>query len=252
MADEATQDNATPTGGEGESAQKPNLAELLKDEAIRSELSRLIQSEADKRASTIEKNLRRQLVDEAEARRKAAEDEELRALAKNRDFNDLGERVAGKLLEEDSRMKVAEEFTAGVERFLMENPEFRSIGEEKVQEVYTSIKSRNGSVLDLIVELSKEKANTSAASAYERARQENRQELEALLAEYGLQKRTQDAAEGNAPSQGVSGQAGDRATTASDNEILDAYNRGEDVPREKVLEILKKQGIDLGVKIPRK
>jgi len=254
MTDESQpQDNAAtapPAGGEQQA--QPNIEEILANESVRAEIQRMIQSEADKRVNTIEKRMQREAVTRAEDLKRQAEQAELQALRSEGNFTALGEKVANTMAVEETYKGAVEQVSGQVETFLLENPEFRVIGEDKVQELYADVKGKGGSVFDLMTALTNAKVEHSVSSLSEKIREDSRKELESVLAEHGLAKRSAAVAEGDAPSEGVSRQAGSNTAGTSDTQLLDAFNRGEDVPMATVLEILRKQGIDLGVKIPRK
>src|SRR3972149_2001982 len=103
------------------------IASLVKDER----LAKIIQSEADKRAATIEKRMRSEQANRLDALKRQRENDELLTLVDNEDYEGLGERTAKTLQEQRTMQAAAVQFSGALEGILKEHPEFRGLGSDK-------------------------------------------------------------------------------------------------------------------------
>lgn len=236
---EEQNENDTETTEGGQKSTEIDIEQLLKDPKVEEALSRRVQAEADKRAATIEKRLRREMqTTRADAQRRVA-DMEYEGLVDAEDYEGLGRKAAERYASDKTLKDTAAKVSATIESMLLERPEFRALGEDKVEEIYDKVRREGGNVVDLAVQLTEELADHRSAGVVAKAQSEWQKEMEALRTELGLKKRDADpgVSEEAARSRGTQ-------TSADDDAILEAYGDGKDVDVNEVKKIFKKRGID--------
>lgn len=208
------------------------IAELVKDER----LARLIQSEADKRAATIEKRIRAEQSNRLDALKRQREQDELLSLVDNEDYAGLGERTAKTLQEQRTMQAAAVQFSGALEGILREHPEFRSLGQDKIDEISADVVTKEGNVVDFMLGLSAAKQEQAVQASIAAAQKTFAAEMDAKLAEYGLSRREKEGG----PDETVSGATGSVATADEDKILADPSTS------TKVLkEILHRRGIQV-------
>jgi hypothetical protein len=178
---------------------KPKTAEEIKAELLASEeVKRQIQSEKDKEIAKEKRRLAKEARerDRQEALRKAAIEKQ--RLREEEDYEGLGKLYA----DEEREAKEAGE------TWIRENPEYVSaLGEDRVDEIIESVKSRRGNFYELQFELGKALADKRVADTtgnLEKSITDRVNEaVEAALASAGVQKRTEDAEKGEAAVESV-------------------------------------------------
>ena len=206
------------------------IASLVKDER----LAKIIQSEADKRAATIEKRMRSEQANRLDALKRQRENDELLTLVDNEDYEGLGERTAKTLQEQRTMQAAAVQFSGALEGILKEHPEFRGLGQDKIDEVYQEVITNQGNVVDFMLGLSKARETQAIEVSIATAQKSFAAELDAKLAEYGLSRREKEGG----PDENVSGTTGNAATADED-----ALLENPDTPTKVLKEILSKRGI---------
>jgi len=207
------------------------------------EVQKQLQSLKDKEAARVERQFNERLTREAAARERMAQERELDSLVQSEDFDSLGRRTADERARTKNLTEAAKEVTAVMEDLIRQRPEFKDLGEEAFTNIYNSVKDRQGTIIDLMADLSIEKYSQDLTKQVKAAMDKMGEEVDARFASYGLEKRTEDAEKGNAPSAAISKGKGASAPTGSDDELLEAYGRGEDIPQDKIRTILAERGI---------
>jgi hypothetical protein len=245
--EDSNEDSTTNDEEQSEGTDNTPSSDELTPEQIEKALSsetgrRLLQSEADKRQAAYERRARTERAAEVEKLRKQREDQELLDLAEREDYAGLGERTAQSLQKQRQLAEAAQQVTGAIEGVVKEHPEFRTIGEERMTELYEAVASRGGSVVDFMVDLAKEKESQGVKSALAEAKQEFSTELEAKLAEFGLSKRTEEGG----PDAEVSGGGTPAGNLSDEDKILERWNSGDpSMDIKEVRPILKKRGIEV-------
>ena len=206
------------------------IASLVKDER----LAKIIQSEADKRAATIEKRMRVEQSQRLAASKAQREQDELLSLVDDEDYEGLGKRTAQTLQSTRSMQDAAVQFTGALEGILKEHPEFRGLGQDRIDEVYQDVIDKQGNVVDFMIGLSKARESQAIEVSIATAQKAFAAELDAKLTEYGLSRRDKEGG----PDENVSGATGNVAT-ADEDALLENPN----TPTKVLKEILAKRGI---------
>ncbi len=120
-----------------------------------------------------------------------------------------------------------------IEDTLRTSPEFQSLGEEKIQEIYSDISRTGGNVVDFTTALSREKTKQSVALATADATKDLdskiQEQIDAALADAGVKKRSADSEKGDAPSDDISDGTVNRANIKLDEkeDVSLAYGNGD-------------------------
>jgi hypothetical protein len=117
-----------------------------------------------------------------------------------------------RLEETQALTRSATKVAAIIEDVVRQQPEFRSLGEDKVDEIYSSVEKDGGNVVDFTLALAKAKRDADVAAATKTATetvaQTVKDEIEAALVAAGVKERSDTVAEGDAPSKTITeGQA---------------------------------------------
>jgi len=201
---------------------------VLSDDVISTE----IQSKKDKEIAK-EKRL---AASEQRKRDTAAVDQkaavERQRLIDDKDSDGLLSFEADKLEENRVLSRAGTKVAAIIEDVVRNQPEFRSLGEDKIDEIYSSVEKESGNVIDFTLALAKEKRNVDVAAATKTATetvaQTVKDEIEAALVAAGVKERSVKVEEGDAPSKTITdGQApvtNKKPTTWE--AISDGYGKG--------------------------
>ena len=108
--------------------------------------------------------------------------------------------------------KSATQVAAIIEDVVRQQPEFRSMGEDKIDEIYSQTQKEGGNVVDFTLALAKAKRDIDVAAATKTATetvaQTVKDEIEAALVAAGVKERSENVSEGDAPSKTITdGQA---------------------------------------------
>ncbi len=202
---------------------------LLGSESVRRE----IQSQKDKELAR--DNRKRFEDDRARVNADTArlDAEEKAQLIKDGDGDALLKREATKLakdkLDSDANSRVGRI----IEDTLRTSPEFSSLGEDKIAEIYSEISRTGGNVVDFTTALSKEKTSqavkVATADLATDMDSKIKEAVEAQLADAGVKKRSDAASDGDGPSKGISDDTLNRANIKLDSEedISLAYGNGD-------------------------
>lgn len=234
-------DGGKPPVGDGEDGDKPpedkppraleeySIEEILK---AREDVSKFVQSTKDKAATAVEKKIREELSRRESANKSKAEEEELRRLIEDQDFEEIGRRRVDKMREEDDLQSQAVEFSSLLERTIREHPEVAELGEEVVKEVFDAVKAGGGNAVDFMAGLFRKRSETALVVERKAVREELMTEVDAKFAELGLAKREKADESGETPAKDISGGTGG-ATKPPETweEATDRFNAG-DLPWE--------------------
>ncbi len=209
-------------------------AKLMGSESVR----RAIQSEKDKELA---RDSRKRLEDDraaAEAETRRLDLEEKRQLIADGDANALLKRESDILNQEKIDTASATRIDKIIETTLKNNPEYESLGEDRIDEILRETITSKGNVVDFSTALSREKTKqavdaanvTSGASIDEKIAEA----VELKLVEAGLVKRSEAAAEGDGPAAGVTTDTANRSNIklSDKKEISLAYGNGEITTKE--------------------
>jgi len=152
----------------------------------------MLQSEKDKAVATIEKRQRKSQQERLVDVRRQREDEELAGFVDSGDFESIGRRTAAAREKQKTLREAASMVSGEIEGTLAEHPEFRAIGEDKIEEIRQEVGAKGGSVVDFSIALSREARTRDLAGILEQSRQDNRKDMEAFLVEKGLAQRSTD------------------------------------------------------------
>ena len=128
----------------------------------------------------------------------------------------------------------AVQFSGALEGILKEHPEFRGLGQDKIDEIYQDVVTKEGNVVDFMLGLSRAREMQAIEVSIATSQKAFSAELDAKLAEYGLSRREKEGG----PDITVSGTTGSVATADED-----ALLTNPDTPIKVVKEILSKRGI---------
>ncbi len=191
---------------------RPELRSKLEQEFLDSDsFKRAVQSATDKGIAAE----RRRISEDARKRsaleaQKAAE-EERRRLIELEDLEGLGQLELERIREADTLLKAAEKMTATLEEIVRQDPDLRVLGDDRMTEIYDSVRRQGGSIHDLEKELwlARGKLDVDAAIAKTSKTIEERvaQEVEAALARAGVEQRTERVKTGQSASESISGGA---------------------------------------------
>jgi len=226
--------NATDT----KALTKEQIAEFLGSDEGRIAL----QTEADKRQGTYERRMtaiQRQREASLEQQRSSAETQQL---IDSGDLEELGQQTADQVRERALLQQAAGRVSSELETMLLERPDFKVLGEDLLNKIYTDVQKSGGGVIDLMTAIAGAKAQYDVTLALGLAKTDMLTELEARLVEAGLGKRKDTTSTSKDVS---SSSPSTTPTNKSDDELLEAFGNGEDVDTAKVAAILRKQGIDV-------
>ena len=209
------------------------------------EVQKQLQSMKDKEAARIERTFQQRLARDEAAKARQADEARLEALIQGEDYDSIGRETADQRTRTKALSAAAKEVSAVMEDLIRGRPEFKDLGEDTFTDVYNSVKERGGTVIDLMADLSAERMSRQLTKQVDAAVAKMAEEMDARLAEYGVEKRTVAAEKGEGPSPSISRGKGSAAGQATDTELLEAYGRGEDVPQDKIKAILLERGIKL-------
>ena len=224
MADEEQASTEEPTVNQGGASQETPAPETPGDAATEFDITKIpaeklashpefqrqLQSLKDKEAARIERQYRDRQKAISEQRRREAEEASFDELLDSEDYDSLGRKTAETRIEQRRTAEAARMVSGVIEDVLKQRPEFRDLGEDAIESIYERVKDDKGTVVDFMVALSSEASDKRVKKETEVIRKSMTEEMEARFAEYGMERRSRDSDEGNAPSGAVS-----RATGAT-------------------------------------
>lgn len=229
-------DGGKPPAGDGEGGKPPedeptralgdySIEEILK---AREDVSKFVQSTKDKAATAVERKIREEITRRESANKSKAEEEELRRLIEEQDYEEIGRKRVDKMREEDDLQSQAVEFSSLLERTIREHPEVAELGEEVVKEVFDAVKAGGGNAVDFMAGLFRKRSETALVAERRAVREELMTEVDAKFAELGLAKREKADDAGETPAKDVSGGTGG-PTKAPETweEATDRFNAGD-------------------------
>lgn len=189
-------------------------------------IKKLLQSQKDKEVAAERRRLlgERQRQD-TEAKRQREEDE-LRNLEASEDYEGIGKREAEKRRTQGAQEKLIREVGAAFETAVATHEEFSSLGETEINRVYQEVFESKGNLMDFVVGLHRSKMEKELSSRMADFKAEMAKEVEAKLAEHGLESRTKNDEEGNAGSLALAG-GGVPMKLKSRSEFISAYANGD-------------------------
>jgi len=228
----------TPEAG---TPKEPDKKEPLTDEQFAAlaedkRFKELMQSEADKRQRTWEKRQQRSQQERLADLRRTREDEELDSLVNTEDYEGIGRRTADVRRQQKTLREAASMVSSEIEGVLQERPEFRALGEDRIEEIRQEVGAKGGTVVDFMVALADERQGRVVGDAAQRAVEAALKEVDARLTAAGLAKRS----EGEGPDANISGGGGG---TTSDSRAEDEILADPNTPTETLEKILKGRGI---------
>ena len=212
---------------EGTTDKKPeSLTEAQKQAFLDSdEYKKALQSEADKRQAAFEKRAQKEQAERFAALRRTREEEELMSLVDKEDYEGLGERTAQSIRQRKALADAASQVSGAIEGVLKEHPEYRVLGEDKINEIFDDVRGRGGSVIDFMLGLSEAKFQKQVGTYAEQTRLDTRKEMEAFLIENNLLKRSASAEDSGAISE-VEQASTTTKGKLSRSEAMKAYGEG--------------------------
>lgn len=234
--------NASGNGNaQGNEEQKEGLtdeqfAALQKDPRYQELFRKDVQIEKDKAVATIQRNQRKSQQERLADVRRSREDEELDSLVESDDMQGLGERTRDVRRQQKTLREAASMVSGEIESVLSEHPEFRAIGEDKIEEIRLDVGAKGGTVVDFAVALSREARTRDLAGVLDKAREDNQKDMEAFLVKRGLLKRSEE----EGADETVSGAGGG---TSSDSRTEDEILEDPNTPVPVLEKILKERGI---------
>lgn len=229
--DEVVITDADPEVSPGDGTPKePDKKEALTEEqfdALIAEGGRFhgrLQSEADKRQTTWEKRQRKSQQERLVDLRRRREDEELASSVDSEDYESIGRRTADAREKQKTLREAATLVSSEVEGTLAEHPEFRAVGEDRIEEVRQEVGAKGGTVVDFAIALSREARTRDLAGILEQSRSDNRKDMEAFLVEKGLTERSAD--DTTPPKDVVEGGGGGGSQKMTRAEAKVAYGEG--------------------------
>jgi len=205
---------------------------LGKDERFQ----RMVQSEADKKTATIEKRMKQDRQEETARFRQQRQDDELQSLVDAEDYEGLGQRQAETIKRQRTMRDAASQVSGTIEGVLAEHPEFRILGNDKIEEIRQGLVDKGGTVVDFMVALANERQTKVVGDVAKQAAAEAVKEVDARLVEAGLKKRSEE----KGPDENVSGAGG---TSGGDTRTEDEILADPNTPISTLEEILKKRDI---------
>lgn len=184
---------------------KPKTVDEIRAELLTSDdVKRQIQSEKDKE---IAKEKRRLMAD-AKKRDKEEADRKARLerqrLLDEEDYEGLGQLMAQEQRSNAEFLKSADLFMENGEEWIRENPEYRVLGDDRVNEIIESVKTRRGTFYEIQLDLSKAlaeaKAEAAKAETEKSITERVNEAVEAALAAAGVKQRSEAAESGEGPS----------------------------------------------------
>lgn len=199
--------------------EKMSVEEVLKHPVLGEALKRQIQSEKDKEIAKERRRLQDEAQRKADEIRRVNEESNKRKLVEDGNYEGLGKLEAERLAENERLAKYASTFSSTVEKIIKGHPEFSSIGEDRMEEIFSEVKNSNGNIIDFTARLAEERR----VQEIDKIRKESganvsdlvKTEVEARLAELGLADRTKALDTGDTSSTGVSGSTGPKPSKES-------------------------------------
>ncbi|MEK0326608.1 MAG: hypothetical protein QQN63_12995, partial [Nitrosopumilus sp.] len=203
-------------------------ATLMKSESVR----RAIQSEKDKELARESRKRLEQDRAASIAETERLDRAEKQALIDEGDLKGLGQKEADKIAQEKLDSESATRVDKVIETTLRNNPEFQSLGEDKIDEIYRETIRSKGNVVDFSTALSREKTRQSVDAAVVESTkgldEKVAEIVEARLIEAKLIERS-DASKGDAPNSAITADTANRSNIKLDSkeEISLAYGSGD-------------------------
>ena len=202
---------------------------LLKAEPVR----RAIQSEKDKELARESRKRLEQDRAASIAETERLDQAEKQALIDEGDLKGLGEREAAQIAQNKLDSESATRVDKIIETTLKNNPEFQSLGEDKVDEIYRETIRSKGNVVDFSTALSREKTRQSVDAAVVESTkgldEKVAEIVEARLVEAKLIERSDASNKGDSPNAAITADTANRANIKLDSkvDISLAYGNGE-------------------------
>lgn len=205
-----------PTKAEEKASEEVFSPDALSPEA-KEYIRKTVQSESDRKAALqTQAELRKFQATQADALRTASEQAdqtEITRLASEQNYEEIGRRVAGRLSTQGIKEAAILETAEVIERQLVEQFS-KTLGIEAVEEIRTRVASTGGAHAEFAVAL-------AAATAGKTRTEEIQTEVQAALIAAGVVKREETAGAS------VVAKGGAGPKSASTDDVLDAYGRGE-------------------------
>lgn len=177
--------------------------EVLKDDSVIKE----IQSQKDKEIAKEKRRITADQRSRDEATQVQEDARTRRDLIADGKGDDLITFENSKLEERELLTQSASKVARIIEDVVRQQPEFRSLGEDKIDEVYAQIEKDQGNVIDFTLALSRARRDVDVATATKAAtdsvRDTMKAEIDAALVEAGVKERSANVEEGNAPSNAI-------------------------------------------------
>lgn len=209
---------------------------LMKDDRFKELFSKEVQSEKDKAVATISKRQTQERQSEIAKLRQQREQDELERLVDSGDTEELGQRQAETIRRQRTMRDAASQVSGTIEGVLAEHPEFRVLGNEKIEEIRQDLVGKGGTVVDFMVALSNERQSQAVKVAAEAAAEVALKEVDARLVEAGLKKRSEE----KGTDENVSGAGG---TAGGDTRTEDEILADPSTPIPTLEKILKERDI---------
>ena len=209
---------------------------LTEDDRFKELFSKEVQSEKDKAVATIQRRQTQDRQSEIAKLRQQREQDELERLVDSGDTDELGVRQAESIKHQRTMRDAASQVSGTIEGVLAEHPEFRVIGNDKIEEIRQDLVSKGGTVVDFMVALANERQGLAVGVAAKEAAEVALKEVDARLVEAGLKKRSED----KGPDENVSGAGG---TSGGDTRTEDEILADPDTELPVLEKILKERGI---------
>ena len=199
--------------------EKMSVEEVLNHPILGQALKRQIQSEKDKEIARERRRFQDEAQRKADEIRRVNEESTKNAFVESGDYEGLGKLEAERIAENKRLAQYASTFSSTVEKIIKGHPEFSSIGEDKMEEIFSEVRSSGGNIIDFTARLAEERR----VQEIDKVRKESgsnvsdlvKTEVEARLAELGLADRTKALNTGESPSDGVSGSTGPKPSKES-------------------------------------
>lgn len=213
--------------------EKMSVDEILKHPVLGEALKRQIQSEKDKEIARERRRIQDEAQRKADEIRRVNEESTKRKFVEEGDYESLGKLEAERLAENERLAKYASTFSSTVEKIVKSHPEFSSIGEDKMEQIFADVKATGGNIVDFTAKLAEERR----IQEIEKVKRESgtnvaeliKAEVEARLAELGLEDRSKALSTGESSSTAVSAQTGPKTSKNVDTyeDLSTKFGRGE-------------------------
>jgi hypothetical protein len=193
----------------------------------------MIQSEKDKEIARHERQLRDEERRKNEDERKRLEDEQRRRFVDDNDYAALGELEAKKIREDEQLSAAASKVAGVIESVVRKHPDFALLGEEKIDEIFQETQQSKGNVIDFTLKLAEARRRLDVekvtADTTKSLDERIKAEVEAALAAAGVDRRSEEVANGETPSKSISGTGTPRPASQPKtfDEATDQYNDGD-------------------------